>query len=82
MSKGTAGSVHPHKLATHFLQAALESGQVELFSWAPVEKFEEDQEGGWTVDVGPRGVVRTRQIIVCTDGHTPHLFPDQLIAKQ
>lgn len=84
MSRGPAGSIHPHKLATHFLKAALASGQVDFFSWAPVKQFTERTDGkeGWDVEVLERGTIKTKQVIVCTNAHTRHLFPGQAIDKQ
>ena len=94
ISKGPAGSIHPHKLATHFLQAALKTGNVELFSWAPVSSFSRagvkaegdasmsGSDGEWVVDCGERGQIRSKRVVVCTNAHTRHLFPGQAIDKQ
>lgn len=80
-SKGSAGSVHSHKLTTAFMRAALASGNCSLYSWAPVVSFVESDDG-WTVDCGDRGKISTRQVIVCTNAHTRHLFKGEAIDKQ
>ncbi|KAK8854966.1 hypothetical protein IAR55_003706 [Kwoniella newhampshirensis] len=72
-SKGPAGSLHPHKLATAFLRSALSTGQADLYSWAPVQKMNK-VEGIWEVDCGERGLVKTKQVVVCTNAHTGNLF--------
>jgi glycine/D-amino acid oxidase-like deaminating enzyme len=83
VSRGPAGSIHPHKLATHFLKAAMASGQVDFYSWAPVKHFTERKDGqGWDVEVINRGTIKAKQVIVCTNAHTRHLFPGQAIDKQ
>lgn len=82
ISRGPAGSIHPHKLATHFMKAALSSNQVDFFSWAPVSRFEQDVKSKeWIVDVGTRGNIRAKRLIVCTNAHTRHLFPGDPIDK-
>ena len=36
----------------------------------------------WEIDCGDRGVVRAKQVIVCTNAHTRHLFPGEPVDKQ
>jgi len=36
----------------------------------------------WTVDCGDRGVIRAKQVVVCTNAHTRHLFPGEAVDKQ
>ena len=36
----------------------------------------------WLVDCGERGVIRAKQVIVCTNAHTRHLFPGEPVDKQ
>ncbi|OCF30874.1 hypothetical protein I316_07507 [Kwoniella heveanensis BCC8398] len=74
-SKGPAGSVHPHKLTTHFLKAAIATGQADLFSWAPVQSVTQSGDE-WTLEVHNRGVIRAKKVIFCTNAHTPHLFEE------
>ncbi|WVQ85703.1 hypothetical protein IAT38_007869 [Cryptococcus sp. DSM 104549] len=73
-SKGPAGSLHPHKLATAFLKSAMATGQADLYSWAPVQKLVRADEDTWEVNCGERGTVKAKNVIVCTNAHTPHLF--------
>ncbi|WVQ71310.1 hypothetical protein IAR50_000837 [Cryptococcus sp. DSM 104548] len=93
-SKGPAGSIHPHKLASAFLRSALETGQAELYSWAPVKGLRkvdgaqtlsaEKQGGGyglWEVDLGKRGKVRARDVVICTNAYTPGVLKGTDIDK-
>ncbi|WVR07343.1 hypothetical protein IAU60_004384 [Kwoniella sp. DSM 27419] len=81
-SKGPAGSVHPHKLATHFLRSALATGQCEYYSWAPVQSVKPSSEDGiWDLEVYKRGVIKARKVIFCTNAHTPHLFEGSPVAE-
>ncbi|WVF66161.1 hypothetical protein IAT40_000901 [Kwoniella sp. CBS 6097] len=88
LGKGPAGSVHPHKLCTSFISSAIRSspkGKCRLFSWCPVTSFTQAQaaereQGLWTIDCGDRGKITARKVIVCTNAHTPHLFPDSNIS--
>ncbi|WVQ88600.1 hypothetical protein IAS59_002336 [Cryptococcus gattii] len=74
-SIGPAGSLHPHKLATAYLKSALATGQAELYSWSPVQKLTRGEDDElWQVNCGERGTVKARNVIVCTNAHTPHLF--------
>jgi glycine/D-amino acid oxidase-like deaminating enzyme len=77
LNKGPAGSCHPHRLATALARLALASStsQFTLFSWTPVKSFAE-HDGVWDVDCGDRGSVRARDVILCSNGHTRTLFPD------
>ncbi|WVQ75691.1 hypothetical protein IAR50_005321 [Cryptococcus sp. DSM 104548] len=81
-SKGPAGSLHPHKLTTAFLRSALSSptSNAELYSWAPVQKITK-QEGLWVVDCEDRGTVKARNVILCTNAHTPNLFKGSAIDR-
>lgn len=84
LSRGPAGSVHPHKLASHFLKGALDSGHCDFYSWCPVKSFTRAEAGSsiWTVDCGDRGIIKAKRVIVCTNAHTRHLFKGDLIDKQ
>jgi glycine/D-amino acid oxidase-like deaminating enzyme len=66
------------------MRDALGSGNCSLHSWAPVVSFAESEDGedGWTVDCGERGKITARQVIVCTNAHTRHLFKCEAIDKQ
>ncbi|CED85316.1 FAD dependent oxidoreductase [Phaffia rhodozyma] len=74
-----AGSVHPHKLSTELVRLALESphSKFSFFSWTPVRKFEarsgQDEEG-WDVDCWEKGVIRAKQVVLCSNAHTGQLF--------
>ena len=59
----------------------MSTGQCELYSWAPVSGFSSN-DGVCTVDCGARGQVSARQVIVCTNAHTPHLFPNSPFSSQ
>lgn len=73
-----AGSVHPHKLATELIRLALESSHSDFkyYSWTPVQKFEEREEGGWEVNCLEKGTIRAKQIVLCSNAHTNQLFED------
>ncbi|ODN84013.1 hypothetical protein L202_00048 [Cryptococcus amylolentus CBS 6039] len=83
-SKGPAGSIHPHKLASAFLRSALKSGQAELYSWAPVQGIQkvdgaatvekQSENGLWEVNLGKRGKLRARNVVICTNAYTPGLL--------
>ncbi|WVQ75690.1 hypothetical protein IAR50_005320 [Cryptococcus sp. DSM 104548] len=79
-SKGPAGSLHPHKLTTAFLRSALASptSHAELYSWAPVQKITK-HDGLWIVDCEERGTIKARNVILCTNAHTPNLFKGSAI---
>ncbi|ODN76474.1 hypothetical protein L198_08069 [Cryptococcus wingfieldii CBS 7118] len=81
-SKGPAGSLHPHKLTTAFLKSALSSptSNAELYSWAPVQKISKE-DGLWVVDCEERGTVKAKNVILCTNAHTPNLFKGSDIDK-
>nr|KIR87523.1 hypothetical protein I308_02468 [Cryptococcus tetragattii IND107] len=74
-SIGPAGSLHPHKLATAYLKSALATGQTELYSWSPVQKLTRGEDDElWQVNCGEKCTVKGRNVIVCTNAHTPYLF--------
>ncbi|ODO07613.1 hypothetical protein L198_01194 [Cryptococcus wingfieldii CBS 7118] len=83
-SKGPAGSIHPHKLASAFLRSALKSGQAELYSWVPVQGIQkvdgaatvekQSENGLWEVNLGKRGKLRARNVVICTNAYTPGLL--------
>lgn len=75
------GTVHPHKLATSFLRAALQTQRCKLFSWAPVQAFK-PQVDHWELEVIGRGSVRAREVVVCTNAHTSWLFKGTEIDDQ
>ncbi|KIR36724.1 hypothetical protein I352_00035 [Cryptococcus deuterogattii MMRL2647] len=50
-------------------------GQAELYPWSPVQKLTRGEDDElWQVNCGERGTVKARNVIVCTNAHTPHLF--------
>ena len=79
-----AGSVHPHKLCTALLRLALDpatssAASFALQSWTPVKGFRPIAGGeeGWTVEtIGEKGSVTAGRVILCSNAHTAHLFPD------
>ncbi|BEI80771.1 hypothetical protein CcaverHIS002_0113000 [Cutaneotrichosporon cavernicola] len=75
-----SGSWHPHRGITALLKKALENKDMSFYSWAPVASLKE-YRGGWTVDCGDRGVIRTKQVVLATNGYTRHLFPDDFAAN-
>jgi len=79
--KYPSGSVHPHKLATAFLKAALEKPRCQVYSWTPVNKVEM-ADGIWQVNAGSRGIIRAKEVIVCTNAHTGWLFEGTSIDEQ
>lgn len=75
ISIGPAGSLHPHKLATAYLKSALATGQTELYSWSPVQKLTRGEDDElWQVNCGEKCTVKGRNVIICTNAHTPYLF--------
>lgn len=78
---GTAGSNHPHRLATALMKLAMEarSSKTELYSHTPVLKLSETQ-GGWAVET-TRGSIRAKNVVLCTNAWTRHLFPEDMERK-
>ncbi|WRT68174.1 uncharacterized protein IL334_005149 [Kwoniella shivajii] len=79
-SKGPAGSVHPHKLATAYMKAAIATGQADLYSYSPVTSATKS-DGLWQLAVHGKGDIKARNVIFCTNAHTPHLFEGSPIAE-
>ncbi|WWC63056.1 uncharacterized protein I303_105655 [Kwoniella dejecticola CBS 10117] len=79
-SKGPAGSVHPHKLATAYMKAAIATGRADLYSYAPVQSAKK-MDGVWELEVHDKGTIKAREVIFCTNAHTPHLFEGSPIAE-
>ncbi|KAK4688131.1 hypothetical protein P7C73_g1980, partial [Tremellales sp. Uapishka_1] len=75
--KSPTGTVHPHKLGTALVRLALETtdASFQYFSWAPVKNLTPRVEGGWIVDCHERGRITAKEVILCTNAHTKHLFP-------
>ncbi|KAF2089926.1 FAD dependent oxidoreductase [Saccharata proteae CBS 121410] len=71
----TAGHIWPYKLVMHLLSMALERG-VNLQTHTPVTKVSDtqDSEGRWTVRT-PRGELKAKKVIFCTNGYTAGLAP-------
>ncbi|EIM92347.1 FAD dependent oxidoreductase [Stereum hirsutum FP-91666 SS1] len=71
-----AGSVHPHKLCTELVRLALQSksSNFKYFSWTPVESFESLNEGEWLVKAHSKGQIRAKNVILCSNAHTGHIF--------
>ncbi|GFZ52218.1 hypothetical protein JCM24511_09991 [Saitozyma sp. JCM 24511] len=76
-STRNAGSVHPHKLTTELLKLALASDHnaVSLFTSTPVLSLSEPSGGDGVELKTSRGNVTAPTVILCTNAHTPHLFP-------
>lgn len=76
-STRNAGSVHPHKLTTELLKLALasEKNDVSLFTSAPVLRVSEPSNGAEIEVQTNRGNITAPTVILCTNAHTPHLFP-------
>ncbi|WWD02358.1 hypothetical protein V865_000397 [Kwoniella europaea PYCC6329] len=78
-SKGPAGSVHPHKLATEYMKSAMATGRADLYSYAPVLSTKR-ADGVWELEVHEKGTIKAKEVIFCTNAHTPHLFEGSPIA--
>jgi glycine/D-amino acid oxidase-like deaminating enzyme len=72
-----AGSVHPHKLATSFVKLALAStsSSFSYFSWTPVKEIKQVGDK-WEADCHAKGTFRAKEVILCTNAHTKHIFPE------
>ncbi|KAI5925992.1 FAD dependent oxidoreductase [Camillea tinctor] len=68
-----AGSSHPAKLAQWLLRSCVERG-VQLFTHCPVAGVRRGEEGGWLLET-PRGCLRAREVVHCTNAHAAHLLP-------
>jgi glycine/D-amino acid oxidase-like deaminating enzyme len=77
-STRNAGSVHPHKFTTELLKLAIasERDHISLFTGTPVIDVSETQASSGQDVRTNRGIIRAKQIILCTNAHTPHLFPE------
>ncbi|OJD35972.1 fad dependent oxidoreductase superfamily protein [Diplodia corticola] len=71
----TAGHVWPYKLVMHLLGLAVGRG-ANLQTHTPVTSVAEarDDEGWWSVDT-PRGRLRARQVVFCTNAYTAGVAP-------
>jgi glycine/D-amino acid oxidase-like deaminating enzyme len=70
------GTVHPHKLTTQLLKLALASDKykVSLYTSTPLVKFTSSEKGGAIAETS-RGTIKAGRLVLCTNAHTPHLFP-------
>ncbi|KAI9698849.1 MAG: hypothetical protein M1820_007356 [Bogoriella megaspora] len=75
-----AGSIHAYKFTIGILKRALKLG-LNLQTGTPaisIARLEGDDRGcKWRVET-PRGEVRTQNLILATNGYTPHLLPKLL----
>jgi glycine/D-amino acid oxidase-like deaminating enzyme len=70
--------VHSHKLATALMRLAIESTASDFgfYSWTPVSGFPtETADGRWTLSTS-KGDITAKEIIFCTNAHTPNFFPN------
>ncbi|WWC90266.1 uncharacterized protein L201_005199 [Kwoniella dendrophila CBS 6074] len=83
-STRSAGSVHPHRLVTEILKICLSSTDfnVSLYTSTPVldiSSFDGSQEN--TIKTN-RGTIKAEKVVLCTNAHTPHLFPKEHPLKE
>ncbi|KAF4313992.1 putative FAD dependent oxidoreductase superfamily protein [Botryosphaeria dothidea] len=71
----TAGSVWPYKLVMHLLSLAVSRG-VNLQTHTPVTSVSEARDEGnrWAVST-PRGRLRAKQVVYCTNAYTAGVAP-------
>ncbi|WRT63934.1 uncharacterized protein IL334_000861 [Kwoniella shivajii] len=76
-STRTAGTVHPHKLTTELLKLSISSTDydVSLHTTTPALSItpKEDQH----IVETSRGTIKAKRVVLCTNAHTPHLFPEE-----
>jgi len=58
-------------------------GDFKFFSWTPVTaRPEKDESGLWVLQTS-KGPLKAKQVILCTNAHTQHMFDKtDLIASQ
>ena len=78
-----AGSLWPYKLIAFILEEAIKEGHLNLQTKTPVTKIElcTNSTGGQTTAARqilhtPRGTIKTRHVILATNGYTTHLLPE------
>jgi glycine/D-amino acid oxidase-like deaminating enzyme len=71
-STRNAGSIHPHKFVTEILKLALASTtyQVSLLTSTPVLDITKNSLAT------PKGKITADKVVLCTNAHTAHLFPE------
>ena len=77
-STRSAGSVHPHKLTTELLKLSLESTKykVSLYTSTPLLHLHDSPNFDSISLETNRGFIKADKVILCTNAHTPHLFPE------
>ncbi|KAH9833162.1 FAD dependent oxidoreductase [Rhodofomes roseus] len=70
-----AASLWPYKLVAFVLEKLVKAGQLNLQTNTPVERLEPGDGTRPHVLHTPRGAIRTRTVLLCTNGYTSHLLP-------
>ncbi len=68
-----SGSLSAYKFTIGVLKLALAKG-LNLQCNTPATSITKAEDGRWTVET-PRGPVKTRKLVLATNGYTSHLFP-------
>ncbi|WWC58969.1 uncharacterized protein I303_101514 [Kwoniella dejecticola CBS 10117] len=71
-STRTAGTVHPHRFATEVLKIAMASPDMDVTLHTGTPAMDISNEG---VVSTKKGEIKADKVILCTNAHTPHLFP-------
>jgi glycine/D-amino acid oxidase-like deaminating enzyme len=68
-----SGSLSAYKFTVGVLKLALGKG-LNLQCNTPAQGIVKSQDGSWTVST-PRGEIRTKKLVLATNGYTAHLYP-------
>lgn len=71
----SAVSLWPYKLVTYVLEKLIKVGQLNLQTNTPVERITPGSDNAPAIVHTPRGAIRTRTVILATNGYTSHLLP-------
>ena len=70
-----AASLWPYKLVAHITKQLIRDPEVNLQTNTPVESLQQSEDGRWTVQT-PRGSIKSKHVILATNGYTSHLVPN------
>jgi len=71
----SAASLWPYKLVAFVLEKLVKAGQLNLQTNTPVERIAPGDATHPHVLHTPRGPIRARTVLLCTNGYTSHLLP-------
>ena len=71
----TAGHLWPRKMMHQMLEKLIQQG-LQVHAHTPVLEITKnrDEQGYWTVNT-PRGTIKTRKVVVCTNAYTSSILP-------